>query len=166
MLYNSSKKADLHNNFLVPFDAQALYTNISLQLAVESITFYSEKYSVLIPERLRESEFLKEAITHLFSENFFVFNGSIFKQKDGLSMGCNCAVNLAELCLSYLEIKHNFDSKIYRRYIDDSIVQIPKKDAKNAIKSFLEKLNSLNENINWTVDFDLKNPKTVFLIFW
>ena len=78
-------------------------------------------------------------------------------------MGTNCAVNLAEICLSYLETQAGLDPKIYRRYIDDGILVVTKSNASNEILNFNQTLNNLDPKIVWTPDFDTLNPHTVFL---
>lgn len=156
---------DLNKYFIVPFDATSLYTNISLELAQDAVYFWFQKpeFSDLIPTRFHNLLFIFEALEILFSHNYFTFNGDIYLQKDGLSMGCNAAVSIAELSLGFLESKNNFDPKLHKRYIDDAVDIVLKTEAHTEVPRLLEKYNSLDDNISWTCDFDLNDPKTIFL---
>ena len=158
------KSQDLELNYAITFDASSLYTNISLNLALEALNFYLTQpvFREKVPNRFKNGKFLREALSILFSENYFLFDGHIYKQKEGLSMGTNCAVNIAEISLGYLETKAGFDPRIYRRYIDDGVCIIPK-NSEHMQQEFLQKLDSLDPAINWTTDFNFSDPKTVFL---
>ena len=159
------KSIDLEKYYVVSFDAVSLYTNISKDLAMNAITFWFEDLSNmnLIPSRFRNLLFVFEALELLFSHNYFTFNGQIYLQQDGLSMGCNAAVSIAELSLGYLESINDFDPTTHKRYIDDAVDIVLKTEAETVIPQLLNKYNNLDDNINWTCEFDFKNPITVFL---
>ena len=156
---------DLQKYFIVGFDAVSLYTNISLELAINAVTFWFEQPGTaeLVPPRFHNLLFIIEALELLFSHNFFTFNGNIYLQTDGLSMGCNSAVSIAELALGFLETKNSFNPDIHKRYIDDAVDVVLKSEASTEIPRLLTKYNNLDPNIKWTCEFDLKNPKTIFL---
>ena len=162
---NFFQTIDLDQFFIVTFDASSLYTNISLDLAIDAVTFWFEDHEVraLVPQRFHDMLFIVEAFELLFSHNYFTFNGDIYLQSDGLSMGCNAAVSIAELSLGFLESKNNFDPSSHKRYIDDAVDIVRKSEASTEIPRLLSKYNNLDHNINWTCDFDYENPKTVFL---
>ena len=109
------KTQDLENNYAITYDASSLYTNISLELALKALDFYLKQpiFREKIPKRFRNGIFMKESLSILFSENYFLFDGNIYKQKEGLSMGTNAAVNIAEISLGYLETEAGFDPKRY-----------------------------------------------------
>ena len=85
------QKVDLEKYYIVPFDASSLYTNISKRLAQTAISYWLDDPELLdlVPLRFREFGFIEETIDILFSLNYFLFNGFIYLQHDGLSMGCN-----------------------------------------------------------------------------
>ena len=156
---------DLQKYYIVAFDAVSLYTNISLELAIDAVTFWFDQPGILeaVPPRFHNMLFIVDALQILFSHNYFTFNGDIYLQKDGLSMGCNSAVSIAELALGFLETSNNFDPKFHKRYIDDAVDVVLKTEASTEIPRLLAKYNSLDPNIKWTCEFDLQLPKTIFL---
>ena len=90
--------------------------------------------------------------------NYFVFNGSIYTQLDGVSMGNSLGPVLANVFLSHLEetyFKENaYFPQAYMRYVDDTFCLF---SDKSHIQHFLEYINSVHPNITFTVEFENNN---------
>lgn len=96
------------NQLLVTLDIESLYTNIDLN-----------QLELLL---LSENETLSKMCQFITKNNYFSFGNDIYKQIDGLAMGTNAAVNLANYYLAKLLDPHiGSHSKVryYKRYIDD-----------------------------------------------
>lgn len=93
---------------IVSLDVTSLYTNINLELLS----------SILAKENL----FLDKMFKFVTNNNYFLFNNQVYRQKQGLAMGTNAAVNLANFYLATLLDKVILQEKkvlFYKRFIDD-----------------------------------------------
>ena len=144
------------NNFdkyvLHTFDASSLYTSFDVNLAIRASKYWlSHENSLLIPERFH-GDFIPDSIRILFTQNYFSFNDKIYLQKNGLAMGTECAVVLAEIILGYLETTNDLNPPTWWRYIDDGLCRIPKNNKNECQVEVLNKLNSMDRDIKWTSD--------------
>jgi hypothetical protein len=92
-------------SFFVTMDVSSLYTNIKIELLLQS---------------LNQSE--RALTSFICNNNYFTYNEHIFKQSDGLAMGTNAAVNLANhYMLTYIDnlFLENNNLQQYHRFIDD-----------------------------------------------
>ena len=79
----------------------------------------------------------------------FSFSNILYRQIDGIAMGCPLGTTLANIFMSYLEYKvlPKFDSKCkYMRYVDDCFVI---SDSIKVSDLFFERLNSLHNAITF-----------------
>jgi hypothetical protein len=92
------------NQFLVTMDVTSLYTNIKTNLLME-----------ILPGQA-------DLIHFICDNNYFTYNDTIFKQQDGLAMGTNSAVNLANHYLLMLIDPYFLEHpkiSLFHRFIDD-----------------------------------------------
>ena len=80
----------------------------------------------LFLDRFKNGLLLHEGLELIFTQNFFTFDGIIYRQEDGMAMGTNVAVSVADLCLGYLEIQAQILPPVWFRYIDDGLFRTPK----------------------------------------
>ena len=143
-------------NFLIHcFDASSLYTSFDVTLAKKAIEFWLRKpdFCVLLPQRFRSGTLLLEGVEILFTQNYFSFDGSIFLQQNGLAMGTQCAVCLAEVILGYLEQHCSLEPPTWFRYIDDGLAVLDKRNNPEFHKiRILNTLNHMDNKIQWTSD--------------
>ena len=150
------------NEMFASFDVTSLYSNISHTLGLEAIEFWLEKYPEDHNDRF-PPEFIMEAIKLILNNNTFMFGSKNFKQVLGTAMGTKFAPTYATLVLGYLEtklydtletnygvhysvyIKNNF-----KRFLDDCFICWDK--TKGNIEDFHKILNSLDTNINFTLE--------------
>ena len=88
----------------------------------------------------------------------FLFNGKMYRQIDGLSMGGCLSPTLANLFLGHFEeswLSSAIDKpKYYKRYVDDTFLLI---DDDFQIEKFLTHMNSVHPNIKLTYEVEDNN---------
>ena len=94
----------------------------------------------------------------------FLFNKQYYPQIDGVAMGSPLGPILANIFVGYIE-RQALDAqisgvRIYRRYVDDTFVV---GDTKESIVNLANKLNSVNENIKFTVEHEDSEGTLPFL---
>ena len=141
--------------FLCSYDVVSLFTNIPLEetidLAVNLIFESNNKLRI-------EKEELRELFLIATAENHFLFNGNVYDQIDGISMGSPLAPKLANLFLGYhenewLKSREAKNILFFKRYVDD-IFCIMK--TKNDAESFLKFLNEQHPNIKFTLETEVE----------
>ena len=137
---------------LVSFDVVSLFTNVPLRRTIDVIVnrIYKDK---VFETKLRKST-LKKLILDCCTKTTFSFNDKLYEQIDGVCMGSSLGPVLANVIMTELEkivlpklIEEGF-IKHYIRYVDDTLVMV--KDDK--IGEILEKFNSFDKNLRFTVD--------------
>ncbi len=147
-------KVNFEEFSLHTFDAASLYTSFDKDLAIKAVKFWAshKDYKKLVLPRFSRNSFFEDSITILFSMNFFSFNGYIYQQTNGLAMGTECAVVLAEIILGFLEAKNDLKPPNWWRYIDDGLCHLTKGNENQERLSVLDLLNKMDPKINWTSD--------------
>ncbi len=120
---NESNLVD-HNALLVALDVSSLYTNIPKQDALKAIQ------EVCYDRNLNNITLTKNVTLTLldavFSLNAFEFNGQIYQQIHGTSMGTPVASTYSNIFMGWLEqqILDTFANNpiIYRRYLDNIFI--------------------------------------------
>ena len=104
-------------------DFESLYTNIPLEKSIDILMEIVSKFDFLEINSYAFYNFLKLVLLN----NYFYFKHnnlySFFIQRKGVAMGTSCGPSIANIYLSYFEIKYkNFiNTSLYFRYIDDII---------------------------------------------
>ena len=174
------KDTTLH---MASFDVTSLFTNIPLQETTDIIIseiFDNPEYSELVetcefgidnyekffkchtPGRVDEISYLSKSQLRKLIElatldNYFFFNGDIYKQVDGVAMGSPLGPTLANLFMNYMEKKWleecplDFKPVLYRRYVDDTFLLFK---SRNHVELFRSYLNSRHPNISFTCDLE------------
>ena len=124
----------------------SLFTNVPLKKTVDIILkcIYTDKK---ITTALTKRSLLK-LILDTCQKTAFSFNGKLYKQTDGVSMGGSLGSVLANIIMTECEkvivnqlIENNI-VKFYIRYVDDTLLVLRMKD----IDIVLNKFNSFNKN--------------------
>ena len=88
-------------------------------------------------------------------DNYFFFNGSIYRQTDGVAMGSPLGPHLANIFMCYMEKRWlrdcpaEFKPILYRRYVDDTFLLFK---CNSHVDLFLNYVNSQHPNIKFTCD--------------
>lgn len=119
------------NHVLLSLDNSSLFTNVPCNLVVESL----EKRVTQIQNncKIPFSDVIN-CIKFLFDNTYFVFNEKIYQKIYGTPMGSLISPLFADIvmddlethCLDLLFKKFNCKPVFYYRYVDDSIICIPK----------------------------------------
>jgi len=92
--------------------------------------------------------------------SFFIFEGKLFQQIEGLGMGLPLGPTFANIFMCYHEknwlnsCPDSFKPVFYRRYVDDTFLLFKSRDH---IELFLNYLNSQHPNINFTMEVEHDN---------
>ena len=130
----------------VSLDVVSLFTNVPLKKTVDIILkrIHTDKE---ITTALTKRSLLK-LILDTCQKTAFSFNGKLYKQTDGASMGGSLGSVLANIIMAECEkvivnqlIENNI-VKFYIRYVDDTLLVLRKKD----IDIVLNKFNSFSKN--------------------
>ena len=146
------------NHVFTSFDITSLYTNIPLKetLALTCDKMYTNEGSF---HNMTKKEFSKLLDT-CCNNNYFIFNGKLFKQIDGVAMGSPLSATLANVFLTHHEklwldeCPPEFKPIIYKRYVDDTFVVFRHKDH---IPLFFSYINSKHPNIKFTKEEESEN---------
>ena len=143
-------------------DVVNLYTNITHELGITALKYWTNKLRHLIPERF-STEFIINTATFVLQNNNFCFDQKMYAQKIGTAIGTKFAPPYACLSMGYLEetklypeLYLHFDVSIvefiielYKRYMDDGIVPLPPTVDINVFESILQ---GLDPSIEFTLE--------------
>ena len=136
----------------VSFDVESLFTNVPLKRTVNIILDRIYKDN-LLATKLRKPT-LKKLILDACQKTTFSFDGKLYEQVDGVSMGSSLGPVLANIIMTEIEnvvVKKLMDDgivKFYIRYVDDTLLLVKNED----VQQVLSKLNNFDDNLNFTVD--------------
>ena len=94
------------------------------------------------------------------NESYFILNGLLYKQIDGVAMGSLLGLFLANAFLSYYEknwlnnCPQGFESVFYRRYVDNIFILFKSNDH---LKYFQDFLNFCHINMSFSMETEKKN---------
>ena len=140
---------------MVSFDVSSLFTNVPLNETIDIVIDRVYSNDAVITPPIKRTVFRKMLV--LCSRGMFVYNGDWYEQIDGVAMGSPLAPTLANMFLADIECRlpmnkqnspQNFP-KLYLRYVDDTFCLF---ECKSHYKQFLDTLNSLHPNLNFTVE--------------
>lgn len=139
---------------LVSFDVVSLFTNVPLDLAKKVIEEKSQSLEDVTP--IYTKDFVDLIAFCVDKNNYFTYQKSVYKQKEGLAMGNSLSPVLSDLVMEKL-----FDTQIpllnytpifVKKYVDDVITAIPK----DRINETLDILNSFHPKIQFTMECEKK----------
>ena len=139
-------------------DVDSLFTNIPLDETIDiCINQLFENTDTV--EGFKKSE-LKQLLCLATKESYFIFNGLLYKQIDGVAMGSPLGPSLANAFLSYYEknwlnnCPQGFKPIFYRRYVDDIFLLFKSNDH---LKYFQDFLNSCHINMSFSMETEKEN---------
>lgn len=143
----------------VSLDIVNLYTNIPVDNTVQIIQRNLMEQNKL---STREIDEFISLLRIILKYNYFKFNGDIYLQKDGLSMGSSISGLLADIFINHLENRFfsenpTWAAKIiyYFRYVDDTLLLV--KGNEDVINSIVAIFNNLHEKIKFTCEVQTNN---------
>jgi hypothetical protein len=140
--------------WLCTFDVSAMYTNIDI---VEGLTIMKELLSDTGMSSTKVEAFIR-LWEFVLTNNYFQFDGKLFKQIRGTAMGTNGAPPFANLFMLYYELKYIYNSnsqisnvficeniKFYKRFLDDSLLFWI--GSRNDLDRFIDSINTWSSSI-------------------
>ncbi|NQY54618.1 MAG: GIY-YIG nuclease family protein [Campylobacteraceae bacterium] len=165
------KNEDLSDILLVTVDVVNMYNSIKKELGIKALTYYLYKYPELLNQRYTP-EFVLEGMEIILDNNLCQFDGEYYTQISGTFTGTIVAPTYSTLALAYLEIileqklSEKYSEEIcayivqnWKRYLDDGFISWKRNFGD--IKIFMNILNSLDENINFT--YEVNEDKISYL---
>ena len=147
-----------HDLFMGSLDVDSLFTNIPLEETIEICINELFKESETV-QGLSKTEF-KELLSLATKDSHFIFDGTLYKQIDGVAMGSPLGPTLANAFLVCHEknwLEHcplEYKPLYYRKYIDDIFVLL---NSAEHLKRFHSYLNSRHLNISFTIENEKDN---------
>jgi len=139
---------------LISLDVVSLFTNIPIDLAMDSLTTRWEK--IKEGTSIPRGEFLT-AVRMVLNSTFFSFNRKIYKQKFGTPMGSPMSPIIADLVMDDLETKalkiFSFQVPFYFRYVDDIMLAVPFNKSNEVLDAF----SSFHPRLKFTIEIGGKN---------
>ena len=114
-----------------------------------------------------QSQNLKQLLCLATKESYFIFNGLLYKQINGVAMGSPLRTSLADAFLSYHERNwlnnwpQGFTPVFYRRYIDDIFILFKSTDN---LKYFQDFLNSCHINKSFSMETKEENKLSFLFV--
>ena len=148
--------------FMGSLDIDSLFTNIPLKETINICTNLLYK-NVDVVEGIK-SEF-QNLLSLSTQESYFMFNDILYKQKDGVAMGSPLGPTMANVFLSFYEMKwleqcpNEFKPVFYRRYVDDIFVLF---ESAEHLSKFHAYLNTCHPNMSFSFEQEI-NDKLSFL---
>ena len=139
-------------------DVDSLFSNIPLEETIEICTNELFKESETA-EGLSKTDF-KELLSLATKDSHLIFDGTLYKQMDGVAMGSPLGPTLANAFLVYNEknwLDHfplEYRPFYYRRYVNDIFVLF---NSAEHLKRFHSYLNSRHFNISFTIENEKDN---------
>ena len=142
---------------MASLDVESLFTNIPLEETIKICCDSLYKNQELLCN-ISKNQFQK-LLRGALSNNYFLFDGSIYQQIDGIAMGSPLGPSLANAFLAHYEqvwlddCPEEFKSAYYKRYVDDILVLFR---SPHHLEKFNEYLNTKHANINFTSEKEVK----------
>lgn len=158
LIKNLNKIEVKENSRLVTFDVENMFTNIPTQETITIIENNLTEKSILSSIEINETIRL---LRLTLKQNYFIFNGTVYSQEQGLGMGSPLSGLLAEIFMNDLESKFfNNDTMkdkipFWNRYVDDTLAII---NIDNTTTDEVEDIiNLLHPNIKFTSELEENN---------
>ena len=148
-----------NNYYMASIDVVNLFTNVPVIETINIILsnfFINGVNNFLGLTRVLFKQLLENSVLN----SFFLFNGELYQQKDGLGMGLPLAPTFANIFMCHHEEQWlddcpiSFKPFLYKRYVDDSFLLFY--DKSHACR-FLNYLNSKHPNIKFTLESEHHN---------
>lgn len=136
---------------MVSLNVVSLFTNVPKDLVTDIIT----KHWTQVKQHVRvEQNMLVEMINFCFESGYFSFQGEIYDQLDGCSMGNPASPSVANIAMNHIieEAKQKlpFPIPFIKVYVDDTFIIIPR----DGTDILLETFNSIHQRIQFTMELE------------
>ena len=149
---NTLKHLEIQNtDLLVTIDVKSLYTNIPHTEGIAAITRLIEETGLDTLHKM----FIYNLAHQVLTKNYFIFNGQMYRQKQGTAMGTRMAPNYAIIFMHYIQSnllkKSTLKPKTCLRFTDDIFMIWP--HGIQTLTLFMDMINSHNPTIKFTYEY-------------
>jgi hypothetical protein len=155
-----------NQNFL-SLDVVNLYPSIPIELGINCVINFIKEYSDKLDTLGLNIDDIEMSLRFICFNYEIICNNTVVKQIKGVPMGAHFSCPFAIITLHYIEtlalkaVRKIFDIPVYFRYIDDIILG-PLECSPNVHNKILNMFNSIDENIQFTIEAP---PNNLFLSF-
>ena len=140
---------------LIISDANAMYTNINTDHAIETLKKWFKQHEKDLPSDFN-TDLILLGIEYLMKNNVFSFGDQYFLQKNGTAMGTNVACMYATIYYSYHEENNLLQLsyiKFYRRLIDDAFIIVEDTtDILQKVSVAMDNFSPIGKKLTWKTD--------------
>ena len=145
------------------FDVESLFTSVSVDPSIQIIKkLLEEDRSLHLRTKMTVNQ-ISCLLDFCLKTTYFIFQGKFFEQVKGAAMGSPISPIVANLFMEDLEVKALSTAPtpptLWKRFVDDTFIII-KKSSK---ESFLQHLNSVDDNIHFTCEEPNEDGSIAFL---
>ena len=141
-------------DLLVTIDVSSLYTNIIHEEGLQAMQDWMLQNNI----NHNRTEFIKKLGYLVLKHNNFEFNGQLFLQQQGITMGTRMAPNYAIIFMHKIETellqKSPLQPTFFKRFIDDIFLIWP--HGEEELQKFLEMINNHHKMIKFTEEHSIK----------
>ena len=133
---------------MVSFDVVSLFTAIPVGKACVHIRKKLDEDTTLHSRTKLNTDEIISLLEFTLSNNYFMFNDSVYKQIHGCAMGSSVSPVVANLFMEVIEesaiAASTTPPKVWKRYVDDSFVIIKE----HSVNNFHDTLNAVDPKIS------------------
>jgi len=158
------------NAMFISLDVISLYPSIPIEFGLECVHELATSNWKNIDSKGITVEQMMNCLRFICYNYEIQFKDKVFKQIKGCPMGAHFAPPFAiitvhkieSIALSILRNNHGFSPQVYKRYIDDVLIGPIERD-EDLTKLILETFNSVNKDIQFTLEVPKINEPLPFL---
>lgn len=145
-----------NGDMLVSFDVCSLLTNVPLEETIHILAdkaFMNDWFNVTHGPNLNKQD-LVDLLRATTKDQLFLFNGQLYEQTDGVTMGSPLGPLMANVFMCSIEETLKLKGKLpayYRRYMDDTLPIVPNIASAN---KFLKTLNHCHPSVKFTMEIE------------
>ena len=141
---------------MASLDVKSLFTNVALDFTIELILNNVFSQGTKDFSGLNKNQ-LKKLLSWTCKGTIFQFNGNIYEQIDGISMGSPITPLMADVCMNWIlneVLTFKPQPRVLFHYVDDLFCVFHSKDE---LGQFFVKINSVHVNIQFTKELEQHN---------
>ena len=137
-IINSEKIQD--HEIMVSFDVESLFTNVSIEGAVQAALRKLESDPSLAERTTLTPAQIADLLDFVLRSAYFQYSGSIYEKRDGADMGSLVSAVIANLYMEIFEEQAMESApckpKIWKRYKDDTFTILDRDSVDNFLRRF------------------------------
>jgi len=145
-----SGESILHNEIMVSFDVESLFTNVPIDAAVEAVLQKLENDPSLADRSTLTPAQIADLLNFVLRCTYFQYNRSIYEQQEGAAMGSPVSAVIANLYMESFEEQAiattPYKPRIWKRYVDDTFTVLDRRSVDS-----LQHLNNQEPSIRFTM---------------